>query len=63
MGVVPSPVLQAWAPAAAGLLMGCVPTRASGVCVGCLSGVHCPGAVGVRAQEAVATVENSLNSH
>ena len=43
--------------------MGCVPTRASGVCVGCLSGVHCPGAVGVRAQEAVATVENSLNSH
>ena len=35
---------------------------ASGVCWGCLSGVHSPGAEGVWAQEAMAATENSLNS-
>ena len=35
---------------------------ASGVCWGCLSSVHSPGAEGVGAQEATAAVENSLNS-
>ena len=36
--------------------------RASGVCWGCLSSVHSPGAEGLGAQEAMTAVENSLNS-
>ena len=36
--------------------------RDSGVCWGCLSGVHSPGAEGVGEQEATAAAESSLNS-
>ena len=36
---------------------------ASGVCWGCLSGVHGPGAEVVVEQEATAAAENSLNNH
>ena len=50
----------AWA---AGLLIRVHANRASGVCWGCLSGVHSPGAERVGVQEARAAVENSLNSH
>ena len=36
--------------------------QASGVCWGCLSGIHSPGAEGVGVQEAKAAAESSLNS-
>ena len=41
----------------------CALTWASGVCWGCLSGVHSPQTEGVGAQEARAAAQNSLNSH
>ena len=47
---VPRPLI--WMPA----------NGASGVCWGCLSGVHSPGAEGIGAQEATAAAESSLNS-
>ena len=37
--------------------------QASGVCWGCLSGIHSPVAKGVGAQEVMVEAENSLNSH
>ena len=50
-------------PGSLDLDLGAHPTWVSGVCWGCLSGVHTPGAEGVGAQEATAAAENSLNSH
>ena len=44
------------------LLFGVHTNEASGVCWGCSSGVHSPGAEGVGAQEVTAAAENSLNS-
>ena len=53
------PWFQVWAPR---LLIWLCTRRASGVCWGFLSSVHSPGAEGLRAQEAMAAAENSLNS-
>ena len=50
---------QVWAPI---LLIWVHANQASGVCWGCLSCVHIPGAEGVGAQEATAAVESSLTS-
>ena len=53
------PGFQVWAPS---LLIWVHTNRASGVCWGCFSGVHSPGAEGVGLQEATAAAQNSLNS-
>ena len=47
---------------AARLLIWVLTNWASGVCWGCLSGLHSLGAEGVGVQEAMATAESSLNS-
>ena len=51
---------QVWVPS---LLIWVRANRASGVCWGCLSQVHSPGAEGGGALEAAAAAESSLNSH
>ena len=54
------PGFQVWAPSP---LIWVHTNRASGMCWGCLSCVHSPGAEGVGVQEASAAVESSLNSY
>ena len=54
------PGFQLWAPC---LLIWVCANQSSGVCWVCLSGVHSPEAEGLGAQEAMAAVENSLDSH
>ena len=59
-GVVAHPGFQVWV---LSLLIWVSANWASGVCWGCLSRVHSPGAEGVGAQEAMDPAESSLNSH